>query len=180
MKKPKTAPYAIKGYAPDKKAFARLVAAGLTPRNIYEGEKKQTPDKFKMRAGEYLGVVNGLLAFGKGRRAMDAAVRKLHAEGAAVLDVETGLNSRDNGVQMMNEAMDSPKPSPEYMAELARQKAEKRRKDNGVMAIREATIIWRNPKLSVKESIDLMAGWKPANAYKVLGKRDVPAGRRPK
>jgi hypothetical protein len=63
---------------------------------------------------------------------------------------------------------------------LARLKAEKRRKDTGVMAIREATIIWRNPKLSVKESIDLMAGWKPANAYKVLGKRDVPAGRRPK
>ncbi len=180
MKKPKTTPYAAKGYAPDKKAFARLVAAGLTPRNIYEGEKKQAPDKFKMRAGEYLGVVDGLLAFGKGRRAIDAAVRKLHSEGAGVLDVETGLNSRDNGVQMMNAALDPPKPSKEYMAELARQKAIVNRVAKGVMLDRDAIVIWRNPKFSVKEAIDLMHGWKPATAYKVLGRRDVPAGRRPK
>jgi len=38
----------------------------------------------------------------------------------------------------------------------------------------------RNPKFSVAEAIDLMSGWRPATAYKVLGKRDVPAGRRPK
>jgi len=60
------------------------------------------------------------------------------------------------------------------------ERAEKRRKDNGVMGVREATIIWRNPKFSVAEAIDLMPGWRPATAYKVLGKRDVPAGRRPK
>ena len=45
---------------------------------------------------------------------------------------------------------------------------------------RDAIVIWRNPKFSVKEAIDLMHGWKPATAYKVLGRRDVPAGRRPK
>ena len=47
------------------------------------------------------------------------------------------------------------------------------------MGIREATIHWRNPKLSVKEAIDLMNGWAESTAYKILGKRDVPAGRRP-
>jgi len=48
------------------------------------------------------------------------------------------------------------------------------------MLERDAIIIWRNPKFSVKEAIDLMHGWKTATAYKVLGRRDVPAGRRPK
>ena len=180
MKKIVSPPNAVRGYGRHEKDAKRLEAAGLLPRQIYRADKGQTLDKFKMRAGEYLGVVDGLLAFGKGRRAIDATVRKLHKEGAAVLDVETGLNSRDNGVQMLNDALDPPKPSPEYMAELARQKADKRRKDNGVMGNREATIIWRNPKFSVAEAIDLMPGWRPATAYKVLGKRDVPAGRRPK
>ena len=50
----------------------------------------------------------------------------------------------------------------------------------GRMPKREALIIWRNPKLSVSEAIELMTKWKQATAYKQLGKRDVPAGRRPK
>jgi len=156
------------------------VAAGLTPRQIYRADKGQTLDKFKMRQGECLGVVDGLLAFGPGRRAMGAAVKLVHGWGATVLDVETLIDSRNNGVLMLNTAIDPPKPSKEYMAELARQRAIKRREANGVMGAREATVIWRNPKFSVKEAIDLMAGWKPATAYKVLGRRDVPAGRRPK
>lgn len=180
MKSAKPTPKAVRGYARHEKDAKRLEAAGLLPRQIYRADKGQTLDKFKMRPGEFLGVVDGLLAFGKGRRAIDAAVKLVHSWGATVLDVETGRNSRDSGVQMLNEALDPPKPSPEYMAELARQKAVQRRKDNGVMGAREATIIWRNPKFSVAEAIDLMHGWKAANAYKVLGRRDVPAGRRPK
>jgi len=168
MSKQKTPKPVARGYAPDKKALARLIAAGIPTTKIYLGFEKQTPDKFKMRHGEYLGVVNGLLAFG------------FHGEGAAILDVETGLNSRDDGVQMMNAAIDPPKPSPEYMAELARQKAIVNRIAKGAMLELDAIIIWRNPKFSVKEAIDLMHGWKPATAYKVLGRRDVPAGRRPK
>jgi len=180
MKSAKPAPFATRGYARHEKDAKRLEAAGLLPRQIYRADKGQTLDKFKMRPGEYLGVVDGLLAFGSGRRAIGLAVKLVHSWGAAVLDVETGCISTQHGVKMLNAAIDPPKPSKEYMAELAREKAEKRRKELGVMAVREATIIWRNPKLSVKEAIDLMHGWKPANAYKVLGKRDVPAGRRPK
>lgn len=180
MKSAKTMPNAARGYARNDKDAARLEAAGLTPRQIYRADKGQTLNKFKMRDGEALGVVDGLLAFGKGRRDIGAAVKLVHSWGAAVLDVETGRISTHHGVQMLNDALDPPKPSPEYMAEIARQRAATRRKDNGVMAIREATIIWRNPKFSVAEAIDLMPGWRPANTYKVLGKRDVPAGRRPK
>ena len=180
MKSAKKPPKAVRGYARHERDAARLETAGLTPRQIYRADKGQTLDKFKMRQGEALGVVDGLLAFGKGRRDIGAAVKLVHGWGAVVLDVETGRDSRSAGVQMLNDALDPPKPSPEYMAELARQKAAKRRKDNGVMGNREATIIWRNPKFSVAEAIDLMPGWRPATAYKVLGKRDVPAGRRPK
>ena len=180
MKSAKTPPKAIRGYARNEKDAKRLEAGGLLPRQIYRADKGQTLDKFKMRPGEFLGVVDGLLAFGSGRRAIGLAVKLIHSWGARALDVETGKDTCNHGVQMLNTAIDPPKPSKEYMAEMARLKAEKRRKDTGVMAIREATIIWRNPKLSVNEAIDLMHGWKPANAYKVLGKRDVPAGRRPK
>ena len=180
MKSTKSPPNAVRGYARHEKDAKRLEAAGLLPRQIYRADKGQTLGKFKMRQGEALGVVDGLLAFGPGRRAMGAAVKLVHEWGATVLDVETLIDSRNHGVQMLNAAIDPPKPSKEYMAELARQKAEKRRKDNGVMGNREATIIWRNPKFSVAEAIDLMPGWRPATAYKVLGKRDVPAGRRPK
>lgn len=180
MKSAKPPPKAIRGYARNEKDAKRLEAAGLLPRQIYRGDKGQTLGKFKMRPGEFLGCVDGLLAFGPGRRAIGLAVKLIHSWGARALDVETGRDTCNHGVQMLNEALDPPKPSPEYMAELARQKAEKRRKDNGVMGNREATIIWRNPKFSVAEAIDLMSGWRPATAYKVLGRRDVPAGRRPK
>jgi hypothetical protein len=180
MKSAKSPPNAVRGYARHEKDAKRLEAAGLLPRQIYRADKGQALGKFKMRTGEFLGVVDGLLAFGKCRRDIGAAVKLVHSWGAAVLDVETWCISTQHGVKMLNAALDPPKPSPEYMAELARQKAEKRRKDNGVMGNREATIIWRNPKFSVAEAIDLMPGWRPATAYKVLGKRDVPAGRRPK
>lgn len=180
MKNGKTTPHATRGYAPDKKALARLVAAGVSAAKVYEAEKGQTPDKFKMRNGEYLGVVNGLLAFGKGRREIDRLVRKFHAEGASILDVETGLDSREHGVRMMNEAMDPPKPSKEYMAELARQRGIVSRIAKGMMLERDAIVIWRNPKFSVTEALDLMHGWRKDTAYRTLGRRDVPAGRRPK
>lgn len=180
MKSAKTPQIAARGYARDQKDAKRLEESGLLPRQIYRADKGEALSKFKMRQDEFLGVVDGLLAFGKGRRVIDAAVKLVHSWGATVLDVETGRNSRASGVQMMNEALDPPKPSPEYMAELARQRAATRRKEQGMMAEREALIIWRNPKFSVAEAIDLMHGWRPANAYKVLGKRDVTAGRRPK
>lgn len=169
---------AVRGYARNEKDAVRLEASGLTSRQIYRADNGHALGKFKMRKGESLGVVDGLLAFGKGRRDMDAAVKLVHSWGATVLDVETGMNSRANGVEMMNLALNPPKPSPEYMAQLARDRFAKKRK--GAMPIREATIVWRNPKLSVAEAIDLMHGWKAATAYKHLGKRDVPAGRRPK
>lgn len=171
---------AVRGYARHEKDAKRLITAGIPDKYIYRADKKEVIGKFKMRKGEYLGVVDGLLAFGTGRRAIDVAVKLIHDQGATVLDVETGRDSRASGVQMLNEALDPPRPSKEYMAELARQKAVVARVARGVMLERDAIVIWRNPKFSVAEAIDLMHGWRPATAYKVLGRRDVPAGRRPK
>lgn len=176
----KPAPFATRWFAPDEKSFKRLVALGARQNHIYRGWKGEEPGRFQMRDGEYLGVVDGLLAFGPGRRRIDAAVKAVHEAGATVLDVETGRESRANGVQMLNEALDPPKPSKEYMAELARQRAVVARVAKGMMLERDAIVIWRNPKFSVPEALDLMHGWTRCTAYKVLGRRDVPAGRRPK
>ena len=59
--------------------------------------------------------------FDRRRRDIGAAVKLVHSWGATVLDVETGRDSRSSGVQMLNDALDPPKPSPEFMAEIARQ-----------------------------------------------------------
>src|ERR1022692_4679876 len=76
---------------------ARLIAAGVTKRDIYRDDRgAEQWGNWKMRKGERLGVVNGLLAFGTNRRAMMAALEKVASWGAVIVDVETGYRS-DNG-----------------------------------------------------------------------------------
>ena len=164
-----------RGYAASLSDEKRLRALGV--KTIYRGDKGETFGKFKMRKGERLGVVNGLLAFGSARREMVAAVKAVHAWGATIVDAETGLRSDKDGVEMMDLALAPRRPSDQYRAMQA---AGVRERVKGRMGKREALIIWRNPKLSVKEAIELMHKWSQATAYKQLGKRDVPAGRRPK
>src|ERR1700730_13587256 len=89
----------IRGYARDKKDEARLRAAGV--KTIYRADKGETPGKFKMRKGETLGVVDGLLAFGNAKSDMVAGVKLVHSWGASVRDAETGLCSRSDGAEMM-------------------------------------------------------------------------------
>lgn len=180
MKTEKSTPKAIRWYAPDEKAEKRLIELGAPKRHIYRGDNGGAPGKFKMRKGEYLGVVDGFRAFGKSRHQIEPIVTMIHSWGAAVLDVETGKDSRTHSFVMFNEALNPPKPSPEYLAKRAAEKLDARLSKAGAMHKRDAAVIWRNPKLSVVEAIDLMPGWAAATAYKHLGKRDVPAGRRPK
>jgi hypothetical protein len=178
MKSLPSSPKPTRAYARDKKDVARLKAAGLRDNQIYQLEKKETPGVFTMRKGEFLGVVDGMLAFGRTRRQIEPVVSLIHSWGAFVLDVETGRNSQTQAVSMFNDALDPPKPSPEYMALKRAEKRAERRKSNGVMPERDAMVIWRNPKLSVVEALDLMDGWTKSLAYEVLGTRGVPAGRR--
>lgn len=178
MKKEEIAIRITRGYAPDEKAEKRLLTAGVAARAIYRGWKGETPDKIRMRTGEYLGVVDGFRAFGEARTKVVKLVDKFHKQGATVIDAETKLCSRRDGARMLHELLSPPKPSAEYMRQLQEASVDTRVK--GRMPKRDALVHWRNPKLSVKEAIALMKGWTPATAYNLLKKRDVPAGRRTK
>jgi hypothetical protein len=170
---------AIRGYAPNQKAADRLMAYGLKPLAIYRGDKGQTVDKFKMRKGEYLGVVDGLLAFGSERRAMLAAIKAVHATGASILDVETNKCSRRDGAEMLDDA----EKGPAMTAEQARamQEASVDARVKGRMPFHMARSIWLGyPLLKTNQILSMMPKWKRATAHKAFGPRKVPAGRRPK
>lgn len=169
------APEISRGYAASAADEKRLKAAGI--KTIYAGYSGEVPGKFKMRRGELLGVVNGLRAFGDGRREMNAAVKLVHSWGAAIIDIETGLRSDRDGVEMLHLALSPRRPSAVYQ-DMAAKAARVRVK--GRMPKREALIIWRDPKLSVAEALDLMTKWTQGSAYRQLGPRGVPAGRRTK
>ena len=164
-----------RGYAGSAVQETRLRELGI--KTIYRGHKGETVDRFRMREGELLGVVNGLLAFGEAKRDMVAAVKAIHAKGAVIVDAETGLRSDRDGVEMLSVALAPKRPSDAYRAAQAKGVANRTK---GRMPAREAAIIWRDPRFTVKEAIDLMYKWTQATAYKQLGKRFVPAGRRPK
>jgi hypothetical protein len=177
MKNGKAPLTAIRGYAPNKKVVARLVASGLTARQIYEAEKGQTWDKITMRDGEVIGVVDGLRAFG-GLREIKKAVERFHGQGATVLDVETGKDSRTHGIAMRDDVTKPDRQSPEYL-KLLEEKADARRKKDGKMLKREAYVVWRNPALSVAEKAEL-TGWPASTLNAIFGRSGAPAGRRPK
>ena len=164
-----------RGYAANVADEKRLRAWGV--KTIYRGDKGEILDRFRMRKGELLGAVNGLRAFGEARRGIVDAVKMVHGWGAAVIDAETGLRSDKDGVEMLSQALAPRRPSDDYRKAQAAGVANRVK---GRMPKREALMIWRNPKFSVREAIELMTKWSQATAYKQLGKRDVPAGRRPK
>lgn len=164
-----------RGYAANAADEKRLKTAGV--KTVYRGDKGETLERFRMRKGELLGVVNGLRAFGEARRNMVDAVKVVHGYGAAIVDVESGLRSDRDGVEMLSLALAPRRPSDNYRKAQAAGVANRVK---GRMGKREALIIWRNPAFSVKEAIELMHKWTQATAYKQLGKRDVPAGRRHK
>lgn len=175
----KTPPKAARWYAPDQKAESRLLAAGADTRHIYRAWKGEVPGKFKMRRGEYLGVVDGLRAFGPGKKAIKEAVDAIHADGASVLDIETGQDSRNDGVAMATEASSPRKLSPEARRLMGEEQAEKHRKKNGQMLKREAYAVWKNPNLSVEEKAEITR-WSKSALYAAFKASGAPAGRRPK
>lgn len=169
-----------KGFARGLSDEKRLRAAGIITA-IYRADQGQLPGnrqgQFKMRRGELLGVVDGLRAFGEAKRDMVAAEKLIHGWGAAVIDAETGLRSDRNGIEMLALALGPNRPSAEFKSMQAASVCERVK---GRMPKREALVIWRNPKLSVSEAIELMPKWTQSTAYKQLGPRGVPAGRRTK
>ena len=178
-KKPEILPKPIRWYAPDEKAFKRLAGLGAPERAIYRGWKGEIPGKFKMRRGEVLGVVDGYSAFGNGKRAITKAVDAIHADGATVLDVETGRDSRTHGHILFDEATKPRGRSPEYRKMMAEGRADAYRKKHGQMAKANAFVIWRKAGMSVDEKAEV-TGWSRASLYKAFKKTGAPAGRPPK
>lgn len=174
----KLARIAVRGYAPDKKALARLMAAGLPKTKVYEADKGETWDKFTMRQGEYLGVVDGFRAFG-GKRDMLKAVKRFHDNGATILDVETGQDSRAHGPAMHDDATKPRNPSSEYQRLTRDERADARRLKNEQMTKLQAHAVWFNPRLTTAEK-EAITKWSRAALYKVFGPTGVPAGRPPK
>ena len=81
-----------RGYARNERDERRLIAAGV--KKIYREDRGvEQWGNWKLRKGETLGVVNGLLAFGTNRRAMMRALDKAAEWGAVIVDVETGYRS---------------------------------------------------------------------------------------
>ena len=179
-KKPQIPPKPIRWFAPDEKAEKRLIALGAPKGHIYRGWKGELPGKFKMRDGEYLGVVDGLRAFGRTKRPCVAAVKLIHSWGATVLDCETGQDSCRNGVEMLDDVLKPPQLSPEYQARVNEERKEAWRAKHKIMPKHQAYAIWRHATMSVDEKLDLMHGWTRQTAYNEFGKTGTPAGRRPK
>lgn len=179
MVEAKTAPKPARGYAPNKKAVDRLMAAGLLRGQIYEAEKGETWDKISMRSGESLGVVDGLRAFGLGKRTITKAVDRFHGQGATILDVETGKNSRTNGHVMFDVATGPRRLTDQDKEIMAEERASKFRKKHGMASKAEAHKIWHTIGPSVDAKV-AATGWSKGALYKAFGKTGSPAGRRPK
>lgn len=165
-------------YASDAKAEARLLALGATERGLYRGYKGQEIGKFRMRPGEFLGVVDGYRAFGRGKREITKAVDAIHADGATVLDVETGKDSRNHGHVLFDAATAPRRQNDEDRKLMAEQRADAYRKKHGMASKKEAHIIWHKIGPSV-EAKAAATGWSRAALYGEFGKTGAPSGRRP-
>jgi len=165
MKKPVGATKITRGYARNESDSKRLKAAGV--KTIYRADKGETLDRFKMRAGEFLGVVDGLRAFG-GKRDIGQAVKLVHSWGAIVIDAETGLQSRHDGVEMMRQAL-APQLKP-GRAEEMQALSVKSRLNDGRVSERKAKMIWRNLSFTITEAVEL-TGWPQSTLYFEFGPR---------
>jgi hypothetical protein len=179
-KKTQILPKPVRWYAPDQKAFDRLVALGATERAIYRGWKGELPGKFRMREGEVLGVVDGFRAFGTGKREIKKAIGSIHDCGAFVQDVETGQDSCRHGHLLFDAATSPRRHSAEYRRQMADEKAEARRVKAGGLSNREAQIVWQKASaMSADERAEYIRIPR-STLYKMFGKSGAPAGRRPK
>lgn len=171
-----------RAYARHARDEARLIAAGCAPASIYlEGRGHEGWGSWTLRPGETLGVVDGLRALGEGRRAIALAVGAVHGWGAVVVDAETGQRTDADGVEMLATALAAihgERVMPDRARAVAMQANSVKARVRGRMPAREAVIIWRRPELTTGEAAALMTGWSVGTAYKQLGKRGLPGGRR--
>lgn len=171
-----------RAYARNERDEKRLIATGVPAKRIYRADRgDEAWGHWKMRKGELLGVVNGLLAFGNNRKAMMAALDTVEKWGAVIVDMEEipPLRSDKHAAKLLDLGLrkrhgeSAMKPG---QAE-AMNEASVAARTAGRMPARQALVHWRNPALSAKQALRLMKGWSRGTAYKNLKTRGVPSGR---
>ena len=168
MSKEPPATKITRGYARDQKDFDRLKAAGV--KTIYRADKGETLDKFRLRAGETLGVVDGLRAFGKHSAKMRDAVKTVHGWGASIVDVDSGLNSRSDGVEMHAKAtIPASLMTPERAREM--QEASAKKRTDGRWSPADAKRAWHSGAIKDGDEFKALTGWPPSTAYNKFGPR---------
>src|ERR1700675_1428147 len=92
-----------RAYARNERDKRRLIAPGFTKKSIYREDRGDEQfGKWKMRKGETLAVVNGLLAFGSNRKAMMAALDTVAEWGAVIVDVEEQFRSDKHAAKLLD------------------------------------------------------------------------------
>ena len=167
-----------RGYARHAADEKRLKLAGV--RLIYRNDKpSELWGKWRMRQGELLGVVDGLRAFGEHRGPINDAIKLVKSWGAVVVDVETGLRSDLDGVEMLHRALNGRTLDPEFAAVMQAKATAKRLE--GSISEAKARRIWFDGRWSVAQKVELCGkGWSRRRLYKVFKKTNAPAGRRSK
>ncbi len=177
MKTANQPPKPIRYYAPDQKTENRLVALGADRKYVYRGDNGEQPTKITLRNGECLGIVGGLRTFG-GKINIKKILKRFHAQGATILDIETKRDSRTHGVEMFDEVDGPIRPSSEFKKLMAIERSDAYRKKHGMASKGEAQRTWLTPGLSVTEKAKI-TGWPKSALYAAFGKSNAPAGRRP-
>ena len=179
MKSPILAPKVLRHYAPTPKVFAALMAMGIKDKAIYEGwEPSEHWSKIKLPAGEGLGVLDGLRAFG-GKVAIKKAIAHFHENGTPIVDLETKQDSLRHGVAMFDAATGPRKPSAKYDRLSKDEALDARRTAKGQMRRNDAGVIWFDKELKVHEKIKL-TGWSKGALYAAFKKSHGMTGRPPK
>ena len=171
-------PKPARWYAPDEKVQKRLEALGVPKAKIYDGwTAVQHWSKVIMRPGEFLGVLDGLKAFGATKPPVKEAVARFHKQGATIIDIETGQDSRNHALDMLDALTRPSKPSPAYLAQLQAEKREAWRLKHRVMPKEKAFVIWRDPTLTITQKLRFMHGWTKDLAFREFGPTGKPSGR---
>lgn len=181
----------VAGYRkePEKAQVEFHLENGIAAKNIYvdgRGAENLSTAIRSLRKGDMLEVI-GLRCLGSSRREILEGYEAIKAKGAGVLDAKTGERATDDGIRMFAKALasihgDASATSDEELAERSRKGGEAMKKKAAAkrMGKREALVFWRDPKLTVPQALRKMRGWTIASAYRLLGSRGLPAGRRAK
>lgn len=156
-----------RGFARDERDEKRLRDAGV--KTVYRANKGETLDKVNMRQGEFLNVVDGLKALAGHRAIIAKEVARLHKMGATVIDAETGLESRTDGVEMLRRAM-APKGIPKEQAQEFQRQSVKTRLADGRMEPKRAERMWHDRRYNLAE-FEEFTGWPRATCYVKWGRR---------